>query len=465
MLLRACATLLVAAVPFVPAAAALRSDTDVVVRARRPWTTLEIDKDVTVPSNETIPSDTHVRFVNGGCFVVAAGATLRIEGSMDAPLQQVFAGDGAVRLGTKIARVHPEWFGAVSTPMSLQHSRQLLHVAPQPARHRHHRAPVAAVTVSPSSSPIHGDENALAIQQAIDSVGSVGQDETDGNCQGGGEIYFSPGIYDLGSTGVSVGTCTTLSGANAGASTLLFSGTHGSAITLDKDTAWFHLSKLSIHGTRTQGFGINGTAEYVRYFSIRDFGVIGFSTGIYIQAGEHLEFGFGYMSAYSIGEGSTPSKGAPGTYALKLGKCPPELEAKNECSSTSYGCTTVTIQDIYFTQADILIYTISAPQVIIRPIFEECRVGIQSYSRGIVVGPFSDNPSCDVLANLTNNGMYFVGFPEGQHPIHFAGQSEMARSSIMPDTFDGPMRLGLLRMGFDNASHGLSNLTIDGRPV
>ena len=86
---------------------------------------------------------------------------------------------------------------------------------------------------------------------------------------------------------------------------------------------------------------------------------------------------------------------------------------------TVKGCTTVTIESIYFTQADILIYTISAPQVIIRPIFEECRVGIQSYSRGIVVGPFSDNPSCDVLANLTNNGMYFLGFPEGQHPVHY----------------------------------------------
>ena len=46
-------------------------------------------------------------------------------------------------------------------------------------------------------------------------------------------------------------------------------------------------------------------------------------------------------------------------------------------------------------------------------------MGIQSYSRGIVVGPFSDNPSCDVLANLTNNGMYFLGFPEGQHPVHY----------------------------------------------
>ena len=59
---------------------------------------------------------------------------------------------------------------------------------------------------------------------------------------------------------------------------------------------------------------------------------------------------------------------------------------------------------------------------------------------------------------------YFVGFPEGEPPIHFASHSEMARTSIMPDTFDGPMRLGLLRMGFD-ASHELSNLTIDGTPV
>jgi len=240
---------------------------------RTPWKTLEIDKDVPVPSNQTIPSTTHLRFLNGGCFVVAAGATLTIEGSLDAPLQQVFAGDGAVRLGTKTARVFPEWFGAVSTPISPQQPRPL--IAGSQQRHRHHRAPTTAVTVPPGSSPIPGDENALAIQMAIDSVGSAGQDVSDGNCQGGGEIYFSPGIYDLGSTGVSVGTCTTLSGGNAAASILLFSGTSGSAITLENDTAWFHLTRLSIHGTRTQGFGINGTAEYVRYFSIRDFAVIG----------------------------------------------------------------------------------------------------------------------------------------------------------------------------------------------
>jgi hypothetical protein len=173
------------------------------------------------------------------------------------------------------------------------------------------------------------------------------------------------------------------------------------------------------------------------------------------------------MSAYKTGgtNASVANKGAPGTFALKLGKCSDELAQKQQCSSTVFGCTTVTIQDIYFTQADILIYTISAPQVIIRPIFEECRVGIQSFSRGIVVGPFSDNPSCDVIANLTDNGMYFLGFPEGQHPIHFAGDSERGRTSIMPDTFDGPMRLGLLGMGFGGPTHSLTNLTVDGKPV
>ena len=52
------------------------------------------------------------------------------------------------------------------------------------------------------------------------------------------------------------------------------------------------------------------------------------------------------------------------------------------------------------------------------PIFEHCRVGIQSYSRGTVIGPFCDcargtqgygRGGDAVLANLTNNGMYFIG--------------------------------------------------------
>ena len=34
----------------------------------------------------------------------------------------------------------------------------------------------------------------------------------------------------------------------------------------------FRLHGLTLHGSRTDGYGINGTAQYVRYFSIRDFG-------------------------------------------------------------------------------------------------------------------------------------------------------------------------------------------------
>jgi hypothetical protein len=46
-----------------------------------------------------------------------------------------------------------------------------------------------------------------------------------------------------------------------------------------KDTSWFRLHGLTLHGNRTDGYGINGTAQYVRYFSIRDFG--GACTALY----------------------------------------------------------------------------------------------------------------------------------------------------------------------------------------
>eukprot|EP01052_Picozoa_sp_SAG31_P002841 SAG31_NODE_103_length_25164_cov_12.124317_9_plen_71_part_00 len=70
-----------------------------------------------------------------------------------------------------------------------------------------------------------------------------------------------------------------------------------------------------------------------------------------------------------------------------------------------------------------------------------------------------------MIANLTNNGMYFLGFPEGQHPVHFAGSSERDRSSFMPDTFDGPMRLGSLSLAEKLTDHTLTNFTLDNKPV
>ena len=104
--------------------------------------------------------------------------------------------------------------------------------------------------------------------------------------------------------------------AGGGASRLHFSGASGSAITLRPDTGWFNMQRLALRGERTLGFGINGTAHYTRYLTVRDFEVVGFSCGIYVEAGEHLSFGHGYMSAYA---GKGGAKGAPGTFALKLG--------------------------------------------------------------------------------------------------------------------------------------------------
>ena len=47
-------------------------------------------------------------------------------------------------------------------------------------------------------------------------------------------MFFSTGKYDLGSTGLRVGSCTTLAGVNAGGTVLHFRGSSGSAITLLK---------------------------------------------------------------------------------------------------------------------------------------------------------------------------------------------------------------------------------------
>eukprot|EP01052_Picozoa_sp_SAG31_P002842 SAG31_NODE_103_length_25164_cov_12.124317_10_plen_211_part_00 len=186
----------------------------------------------------------------------------------------------------------------------------------------------------------------------------------------GGKVVFSPGQYTLRGGGLSVGSSTNLVGPSAGASMLFYADAAGSAITLRPDTEWFSLENLALRGSRVDGCGINGSAHYVRYFNARDFEVIGFKKGIFISAGEHIHLGFGYMSSYRTN--GTVLKGAPGTVALQLG-----AGGGHDWNGVD-GCTTVTVENIYFTTADILIYTISAPQVIIRPIFEECRVGIQS---------------------------------------------------------------------------------------
>ena len=115
-----------------------------------------------VDSNRTIPANTSLRFVDGGGFFVEAGATLTIEGDLTgAPLQQIFAGPGAVRFAAgAVERVLPQWFGCKANGKM---------------------------------------DCTVPVQKAIDSIwatnnGMIGQ--TDGqNGQGGGEIYFPTGIY------------------------------------------------------------------------------------------------------------------------------------------------------------------------------------------------------------------------------------------------------------------------------
>ena len=253
------------------------------------WNTMTINSATPIATNQTLSADTSLLFTSGGHFIVAAGATLTIEGSLEsAPLQKIFDGPGTVLLGTRIPRVHPEWWGASAAPVLPGSIRRgaLLLSQEKPG--------------SVAANPAVGDS--AAIQSAVDSL------------MFGGEVVFAPGQYALGSTGLVIGSFVRLTGAGAGASRLHFSGAAsrrrdchfaappstfsgcinrdgerasakwqsrqwlgatGSAITLKPDTEWFHLQHLSLRGDRVDGYGINGSAHYVRYFNVRDFAVRG----------------------------------------------------------------------------------------------------------------------------------------------------------------------------------------------
>jgi hypothetical protein len=66
----------------------------------------------TIGNNLTIPSNIHLHVAVGAQFNINGGRTLTINGSMDAPLLQIFSGAGRVVLGGRIVGVYPHWFGA-----------------------------------------------------------------------------------------------------------------------------------------------------------------------------------------------------------------------------------------------------------------------------------------------------------------------------------------------------------------
>ena len=78
------------------------------------WQALEVSQRTDVAQNRTIPTGTALSFTNGGAFVVAAGVTLTINGSLTAPAQHIFDGPGRVRFApdSAVDRVLPQWFGA-----------------------------------------------------------------------------------------------------------------------------------------------------------------------------------------------------------------------------------------------------------------------------------------------------------------------------------------------------------------
>jgi len=121
---------------------------------------------------------------------------------------------------------------------------------------------------------------------------------------------------------------------------------------------------------------------------------------------------------------------ANGTVDLKLGD-----------KATDKACTTATITNVYFTNAETCFYNRAAPCVMIRPIFETCQIGLDSYTRATVIGPFW--AGCQTAAaRMTDNGVLFIGPYPTEHTFIYASDSERQRTSFIPDTFDSPMKLG-----------------------
>lgn len=67
----------------------------------------------TVSSDLTVPSNIRLKFETGGVCEVTKGVTLTINGSLEAPLTQIFRGAGKVVIGGGyMEKVYPQWWGA-----------------------------------------------------------------------------------------------------------------------------------------------------------------------------------------------------------------------------------------------------------------------------------------------------------------------------------------------------------------
>lgn len=83
-------------------------------------TLLDIDTDVTLTADHTVPSTCDLRIIPPGKFTRSSGKTITINGDFKASLRQVFYGSGETAFGATASSVdsvqgklvHPEWWGA-----------------------------------------------------------------------------------------------------------------------------------------------------------------------------------------------------------------------------------------------------------------------------------------------------------------------------------------------------------------
>ncbi len=350
------------------------SPADFVVSPGKTYKTVVISTLQSVKADLVVPSTTVMVFQDGGTLDVVQGATLTINGSLEAPLQQIFQGSGKVKLGLgKIKEVYPQWWGARADGKS---------------------------------------DDTLAIQSAIDSVA-------------GGVIFFAPGAYA--NRGIRVKNDITLRGAGRGASSLSFTPPTGSCVILPLACSYFTVEDISIGSVaKTDGCAIDGTNEYVSHFTMRNFNIGSFRRGVYIQQGMNLSLDNGYICG--------PGPNVPNSVCVQFGD-----KALNKA------CTTATIKDVYMTYASTGLYNRASPCLVLRPIFETCQIGLDSYARTTVISPFMEGCST-AAARMTDNGVLFIGTSPTEHTFVYAGSAEKSRTSFIPDTFDNSMKLGPMEL-------------------
>jgi hypothetical protein len=74
--------------------------------------TVEVRSSAAITADLTIPINITTVISGTGQFNVSSTKTLTISGPLIAPMRQVFTGSGTVRLGDRVERAHPHWWGA-----------------------------------------------------------------------------------------------------------------------------------------------------------------------------------------------------------------------------------------------------------------------------------------------------------------------------------------------------------------